>query len=151
MAKKIPVTQAITTLSANKHSISKANADKWAKRYQKFVKDLAKAVAAGTPPPPNTPALGYAFSFNKKSVQKVLRETSAVGLRIYPGINDEGKLTMILVAFDAEGNNITYTQMPAAAKGKAGKAVKTTQGDEPDDGLLDDAQTCPPYPAPTVP
>jgi len=151
MAKKIPAAQAFTALAASKHSISKANADKWAKRYQKFVKDLAKAVAAGTPPPANTPEMGYAFSFNKKSVQKILKESGAVGLRIYPGINDDGKLTMILVAFDEAGNNITYTEMPAAAKGKPTKGVKTTAGDDPDDGLLDDAQMCPPYPAPVVP
>ena len=154
MAKKIPVKQAMDELSGSEHSISKAAADKWAKRYQKFIKDLNKAVAEGTPPPANTPEIGYAFSFNKKSVQKILKVVHAVGLRIYPGINDEGRLTMILVAFDADGNNITYTQMPAAAKSKTGKTVKTaaTSGeDDPDDGLVDDSQLCPPYPAPTVP
>jgi hypothetical protein len=150
MAKKIPVDQALTALSTNKHAISKANADKWAKRYQKFAKDLAKAVANGTPPPPGTPDMGVAFSFNKKNVQKILKETGAVGLRIYPGINDDKKLTTILVAFDAQGNNITYTEV-VVAKAKAGKGLKAGGNDDPDDGLLDDAQSSPPYPAPTLP
>lgn len=151
MGKKIPVGQAVAALAASKHAISKANADKWAKRYQKFVKDLAKAVASGSPAPANTPSMGSSFAFNKKSVQKILKETGAVGLRIYPGINDDKCLTTILVAFDADGNNITYTEMPAAAKSKTKKPVKTTDGDDTDDGLLDEAQSNPPYPAPTLP
>lgn len=151
MNKKIPVAQAIASLAASKHAIAKADADKWAKRYQKFIKALANAVAEGAPAPAITPEMGQVFSFNKKGVQKILKESGAVGLRIYPGINDDKKLTMILVAFDAAGNNITYTEMPVAAKSKTGKPLKNQPPEKSDDGLLDDAQVCPPYPAPSLP
>lgn len=123
-----------------------------AKKYQKFAKALAASVAAGAPAPADTPPLPNAYQFNKKGVLKLLKETGAVGLRIYPGLDDEGQMTLLLVAFDEQGENITYPPVSPAVAPKAAKGSKALKADEdPDEGVLDDTQRCPPYPAPPTP
>ncbi len=139
-------------LQAKSHQIDLAKAKKMARKYQKFAKELAAAVAAGSPAPADTPPLPNAYQFNKKGVQKLLKETGAVGLRIYPGLDDNGQMTLVLVAFDEKGENITYPPVaPMAKKAKSGKALKSGGDEDPNEGVLDDTQTCPPYPAPPLP
>lgn len=154
MPKKPTKAEAVKLLQAKSHQIDLAKAKKMAKKYQKFAKALAASVAAGAPAPADTPPLPYAYQFNKKGIQKLLKETGAVGLRIYPGLDDQGQMTLVLVAFDENGNNITYPPVTPLTKDKAGKARKALKsgGDEdPNEGVLDDTQICPPYPAPTTP
>lgn len=148
MAKKLTKADAVLQLQAKSHRIDLAKAKKMAKKYQKFAKALAESVATGAPAPADTPPMPNAYQFNKKGVVKLLKETGAVGLRIYPGLDDEGQMTLLLVAFNEQGENITYPPV-APATAKSGKALKADG--EPDEGVLDDTQRCPPYPAPPTP
>jgi hypothetical protein len=149
MAKKIPAAKAMQLLQEGDHRISRTKAVKMAKKYQKFRKDLAKAVASGSPAPANSPELSICYSYNSKSIKRLLKEPNAVGIRIYPGVNEDKTLTMILVAFDAAGNNINYTS--GLSKVSKAKGLQANPDDEDDSGILDDGQLCPPCDAPSTP
>lgn len=152
MPKKPTKAEAVRLLQAKSHRIALAEARKMAKKYQKFAKALATSVAAGAPAPAETPSLPNSYQFNKKSVLKLLKENGAVGLRIYPGLDDEGQMTLLLVAFDEQGENITHPAVSSAVTPKATKVSKTLKAEEePYEGVLDDTQRCPPYPAPPTP
>jgi hypothetical protein len=149
MAKKNSLTQALQQLKEKNHQISRTKAVKMAKKYQKFRKDLMKAVESGEPVPPNSPALSISYSFNAKSIKRLLKEPAAVGLRIYPGVDANNNVNMILVAFDAAGNNINYTTGTSTIS-KA-KGLQANPDDEEDSGILDDSQLCPPVCGPLTP
>ena len=152
MAKRMTAAQSMQDLQGNNHQIPLEKAKKMANKYQRFRNKLEKASKAGGEAPADTPSMANCFAFKKKDVLKILKPTEAVGLRIYPGIGEAGDLTVILVAFDAEGNNIDSEVYPVLLKAqKGGKVKKTGTGDDPDDGVLDDAQRCPPYSAPPTP
>jgi hypothetical protein len=149
MARKIPVAKAMQLLKDGNHQISRAKAVKMARKYQKFRKELAKAVESGAPAPSNSPELSICYSFNAKSIKRLLKEPNAVGIRIYPGISDDKNLTMVLVAFDEAGNNINYTSgLSTISKAKG---LQANPDDEEDSGILDDGQLCPPCEAPATP
>ncbi|HSC53868.1 MAG TPA: hypothetical protein VLC98_09620 [Phnomibacter sp.] len=153
MAKKISAKTSIEQLQKKSHKVNHAQAIKMAKRYQKFVKELNAAAESGGTVPASLPVFSNSISFNKKGIQKLLKEPTAVGFRIYPAINDNKELTTVLVAFDAEGNNITYASALATPK-KASKAkgtLKAGDEEEPDEGVLDDGQLEPPVNAPKLP
>jgi hypothetical protein len=149
MAQKIPIATSMQQLKEKKHQIGKAKAVKMAKKYQKFRKELEKAVETGTPLSSKSPALSISYAFNAKSIKKLLKEPTAVGIRIYPGVNEENNVTMILVAFDADGNNITYGT--GAVPVSKAKGLKADPDDEEDSGILDDGMLCPPQCGPQLP
>lgn len=149
MAKNNPIAQVLKQLKEKNHKISRSKAAKMAKKYQKFRKEVEKSIVNGAPLPANSPALGISYSFNATRIKKILKEPGAVGLRIYPGVNDDNNVTMILVAFDADGNNINYTAGTSTLS-KA-KGLQTNPDDEEDSGILDDGQICPPDCGPLTP
>jgi hypothetical protein len=152
MSKSIKLQQATQALQGHQHQIPLDKAKKMAKKFQRFRNQLAKAKKEGGKVPEDSPEMANCFAFNKKDVLKVLKPTEAVGLRIYPGISDAAELTVVLVAFDAEGKNIDGETYPILLKSaKSGKPKKSGNGDDPNDGVLDDAQRCPPYTAPPTP
>lgn len=149
MAKKIPVAQVLQQLKEKNHQISRTKAVKMAKKYQKFRKEFEKAVADGGSVPAKSPALSISYSFNAKSIKRLLKEPGAVGIRMYPGINEDNNVNLILVAFDEAGNNINYSAGTSTVS-KA-KGLQANPDDEEDSGILDDAQLCPPECGPIVP
>jgi len=149
MAKKASLSQALQQLKEKNHQISRTKAVKMVKKYQKFRKEYIKAVENGEPVSSTSPALSISYSFNAKSIKRLLKEPAAVGLRIYPGVDADNNVTMILVAFDEAGNNINYTSgLSTISKAKG---LQANPDDEEDSGILDDTQLCPPECGPLTP
>jgi hypothetical protein len=148
MSKKITAEEAAKNLKTRMHHLPVAAARKMARKFQKFRKALLAARDAGAKVPPDTPDIAICYSFNLAPVQKLLAQKKAAGLRIYLAINESKELTPVLVAFDKSGQNITGSALTAAGISKSKKQAKDS-GD--DDGVLDDGQGYPPYPAPPIP
>lgn len=152
MAKRISRIEGMSKLSASNHRITLANARKMAGKYQKFRKNLAAARANNEKVPADTPEQAICYSFNKESILQLLKPDAAVGLRIYPGITHDNRENMVLVAFDADGNNITSEHPSASVLLKAGKKSSLNLiTEDPNDGVLDDGMSNPPYSAPDKP
>ncbi len=77
-------------------------------------------------------------TFEKDSVQALLSQPNCNGFRIYLGRKADNSIHSVLVAADADGNDI----LPAAMR---------TEGDEDDGILLENALHCPPVCPPDSP
>lgn len=148
MPKKVPQAAAAGQIQQTTHKLAQSNAIKMVKKFQKVRKELMAAKAKGQAVPAGFPEIGISFAFNAKAIKQLLKKPGAVGIRIYPAVNAENNLTLVLTAFDADGNNIS---IPDAAAAKALKAAGALGGAEDDSSTLDDAQINPPYNSPSTP
>jgi hypothetical protein len=44
--------------------------------------------------------------YGREIFREILAQKGCAGIRLYPGIDDDGELTMLMVGVDAEGNDI---------------------------------------------
>ena len=136
-SKKISSEQAMQDLAARKHHVDQTTAAAMVKKYKSFRTKLASAKKNGGDLPANVPDLPTFITYNKKAIQNLLKKSDCAGLRIYPAINADNALTLVLVGVDEAGENILASTLLAktAAKGATGTTV-------------DEGQMSPPYPAP---
>lgn len=50
--------------------------------------------------------IGRSAGYNREIFDKILSNPACVGIRFFPGINDDGEFTILFCAFDSKGNNI---------------------------------------------
>ena len=136
-SKKISSEQAMEDLLSRKHHVNKDTAAAMVKKYKSFRTKLASAKKNGGDLPANTPDLPTFITYNKKAIQNLLKSSECAGLRIYPAINADNGLTLVLVGVDQAGENILESTLLAKANAKT---VTTT--------TVDEGQMSPPYPAP---
>jgi hypothetical protein len=127
--------QAMQQLQATKHFISKKVAGVMIRKYRVIrnrIGGLQKMM------PLNLPVLPVSISYHGKAIRSLLATAGCCGIRIYPAINSNDELTLVLVGIDGKGENIYEgagnTKQSAA---KTGVAL-----------VVDEGQTSPPYPAP---
>jgi hypothetical protein len=140
MAKKISSEQAMQDLNARKHHVEQETASGMVKKFKSFRTKLATAKKNGGDLPKNVPDLPIFITYNKKAIQKLLKDPECAGLRIYPAINAENFMTLVLVGVDEAGDNILASTI-LASKAKSNSKTVTTL-------TVDEGQMSPPYPAP---
>jgi hypothetical protein len=86
----------LTFPGAEKHEVSLAEAKQYIQNYR-------KSVEAPKPKVPPTKA----GSFEKGAVDKILAQPGCTQLRIYYGLNEEGKPNLVLVGVDSAGKDMT--------------------------------------------
>ncbi len=96
-------------------------AKEWTANYRKTIKDGDT----------------LAHYFGGDIIQRVLDETSAVGIRIYYAIDDKGQKQLLVVGVDEFGNNLLPKE-EAAPKGTAAQA-------DGDPIIVDYSYPCPNY------
>lgn len=131
--------QAVKELKNAHHKIRKDDANQMIKAYQKW---RDKHAGQGAQPGASDPDFPISLAFNKNEVLEILNHPDAFGLRIFPAINSKNEMTVVLVAFDEELQNITHIY-------HNGQNRMTSTGTSQEEGGLDESQTCPPYPTPT--
>ena len=138
-SKKISSEQAMQDLMGRKHHVDQASAATMVKKYKSFRTKLASAKKNGGDLPSNVPDLPTFITYNKKAIQNLLKNSDCAGLRVYPAINADNALTLVLVGVDEAGENILESTLLAkTATSKSGTSTKT----------VDEGQMSPPYPAP---
>lgn len=80
--------------------IPQETAAKWVENYQKISPKEIKA-----------------HFFGRDIIEKILKETSCLGIRIYYAIDDAGAKQLILVGADDNGNNLLPDQRPLSGEG----------------------------------
>lgn len=136
-AKKISAEEAMQDLKSRKHHVEEATAASMIKKYQSFRTKMARAKNTEGPVPPKSPDLPIAITYNKKAIQRLLKQPGTEGIRIFPAINADNMLTLVLVAIDAAGETIKSSAV-------ASKSTTPTPGTT----TVDEGQMSPPYPAP---
>ena len=139
-SKKITPEQAMQDLAARKHHIDADTAATMVKKFKSFRTKMTSAKKNSGALPANVPDLPAFVTYNKKVIQKLLKDPACTGLRIYPAINASNSLTFVLVGVDESGENILDTAVSATANAMVKPAGGTT---------VDEGQTSPPYPAPS--
>lgn len=56
--------------------------------------------------PFNAPALPHCITFNKDAISQLINNTGCVAVRMYPAINSNGQLTLVVVGVSETGENI---------------------------------------------
>ena len=51
------------------------------------------------------------IAFTREGYERILKQPEAVGIRIYPAINDKGAVTYVLVGVDKEGNDMVNGEL----------------------------------------
>ncbi|CAN5596765.1 hypothetical protein BH10BAC3_BH10BAC3_32380 [soil metagenome] len=139
-SKKITSEQAMQDLAARKHHVDQTTAAAMVKKFKGFRTKLASAKKNGGELPANAPDLPTFITYNKKAIQNLLKKPECAGLRIYPAINADNFLTLVLVGVDEAGENILDNTLLASSAKSSAKTVTTT--------VVDEGQMSPPYPAP---
>lgn len=155
MAKKITAAESVAQLKKANHKKAYAESVEMVKKYQKHRTKLQNAKKKGEPVPADAPEWPVCFSFNKKGIQHLLKKPGCAGLRMYPALHPDGHLTLVLVAFDEEGNNLTpgaksvpsKSALKTAAPGGSFPALKAAS----DEDTLDESQINPPFYSPPLP
>lgn len=129
---------AIQELQKINHFIARSSAIVMQRKYKAFRNRLSKNKAAL---PFLFPSLPTCISYKKEAIKSLLSQKGCYGLRIYPGITKNNELTMIFVGFNKGGENMCI-ELP-----DAGVAVKAT---DKRSLVVDEGQTSPPYPAPSI-
>ncbi|MES2645439.1 MAG: hypothetical protein V4717_01090 [Bacteroidota bacterium] len=140
MAKKINAEQAMQDLMSRKHHVEQETASGMVKKFKTFRTKLATAKKNGSELPKNIPDLPTFITYNKKAIQKLLKNPECAGLRIYPAINADNFMTLVLVGVDEGGENILESTLLASKAKSSSKSVTTL--------TVDEGQMSPPYPAP---
>jgi hypothetical protein len=166
MAKKLTIAESADALKAVNHRKDYATCVQMVKKYQKARTRVASAVKAGEPMPPGMPEWPISFSFNKKGIHLLMKKSGCAGLRMYPAIHENGQLTLVLVAFDENGNNLTpgadsvLSLAKKGAKASGAKKLKALSADDSlnaddslsaDDPTMDESQINPPFNSPPLP
>jgi hypothetical protein len=50
--------------------------------------------------------IGAAQGYHREIFDKILGDRRCVGIRIYPGVDEEGQFSLLFCGFDSKGNNI---------------------------------------------
>ena len=79
----------------------------------------------------NNPNKAYAWFFSRKAIESLLAQNGCAGIRIYGGLNSEGKFSPVLFGVTTDGNDI-----------KA-EGLQKTLGDSVI--IMEFAMPCPPY------
>lgn len=80
-------------------------------------------------------------TFCRESIDALLAVDGASSVRIYLGVDDAGKMRLVLMPVDSEGNNIITTLSGGASKGLQGRGTDEEEGDAVENG-----HRPPPYP-----
>lgn len=51
------------------------------------------------------------IAFTREGYERILKQPDAVGIRIYPAINETGAVTYVLVGVDAKGNDMVNGEL----------------------------------------
>lgn len=137
--KKITQAQAMQDLKILNHQITTDFATLMVKKYKRFRSKILKAKKTDGLLPSNTPDLPHFLTYNKTAIHNLLKTPGCTAIRMYPAINDNGQLTLVIVGVDATGENILKAKNASSAK--TSKAVATTSVT-----VLDEGQASPPYP-----
>lgn len=140
-SKKITPDQAMQDLAARRHHVEENKAAAMVKKYKTFRTKLATAKKNEGPLPANVPDLPLFISYNKKTIQNLLKKPGCAGLRIYPAINEYNALTFVLVGVDEAGENMINGVNPTDSQ-----VVMKVASDS--GGAVDEGQSSPPYPSP---
>jgi len=119
------------------HGITKTTASAMVKRYKAFRNQVLLAQKGCQKLPFVMPELPLSLTFNREAVAGLLALEGCVGIRMYLAVNPQNMPTLVLSGVDGEGENILGNGVAVVAAKSAGKVV---------DVLLDEGQTCPPYP-----
>ena len=109
-------------------NISKSEAKKWVKHYQKA----------------NPDAQTHGWLYGKDILEKLCSYEGAEGIWFFKGINDCGTECLVLYPADAEGN-ILNNKEKAAMKSLGAAASTLRDDDDPSDLPADNGETCPPF------
>jgi hypothetical protein len=140
IAKKNSAEQAMQALLARKHHVEQETASGMVKKFKIFLTKLATAKKNGGDLPKNVPDLPTFITYNKKAIQKLLKNPECAGLRIYPAINADNFMTLVLVGVDESGDNMLESTLLASKAKSSAKTITTL--------TVDEGQMSPPYPAP---
>ena len=99
--------------------INTDDARKWIKRYKE-----------------KHPDGPWAFFYGEEIIKKILDQPGSVGMRIYFSENDEGKVQLVLVGADEDGQDI----LPQESSSAKSTLLKDSGGVAGDNGY-----PCPPY------
>ena len=129
-------------LKVRQHAINQTSAAAMVKKYKTLRNKVEKVKKGYKALPLAMPDLPLFLTFKKEAIAGLLEPANCVGLRMYPAINKQQMLTMVLVGVDEQGENILGKGSGLAGAKTNNLATNSTSG------LLDEGQTCPPYPAP---
>ena len=88
--------------------------------------------------PFNAPALPHCITFNKDAINQIIT-MRGVAVRMYPAINSNGQLTLVVVGVSETGENIIELADTNNAPSFGLQSQKTLAS-----GLVDEGQTSPP-------
>jgi len=143
--------------SVKPHVISLATAI----RYTTDYRNAADTLNVKCPGFKDSFQMGYSNAFNGDSYRLLLKQTDsngrkAAGIRIYYGLSKEdGKVRLVMVPYDVNGNDIlkhliSVDEKPSAGADTQKKAKALTAGDGGAQAL-EDATRCPPVCPPSTP
>lgn len=89
------------------------------------------------------PASEHAGLFYADGIAAVLAQPGVTAMRIYHGLDAEGRYRMVIVGVDAAGNDVV--KAPAGAKGTKATKAKMAASASGEAVLLDVHLPCPPY------
>lgn len=84
------------------HAISRPDAARAIRRRQDAERAAPPDGATAARPAPQPTAYG----FHAEAFHRILRQPGCVGIRAYPALKDDGRPTLVLVGFDAEGREL---------------------------------------------
>jgi hypothetical protein len=87
------------------HFLDSVTASKWINHYQQYLDSIRQGLTKFDPnifPNPQE-------SFNRRLIQQILDVTGCIGQRDFMGINDQGKMVVILGGIDNCGNTLYIT------------------------------------------
>lgn len=114
-SKKPTPQQAAEDLKQRKHRLAAGQAEQMVKALEKVRKQVTKAKKDGNPIPESTPEWPKSWTVNKAVFRQLMKKPGCIGIRIFPALNNEGKVTLVMMAVDDQGNNI-ITAPPATQK-----------------------------------
>jgi hypothetical protein len=100
--------------------------------------------------------MGHSEAFNTDSYDMLLSQKDstgrlAAGIRIYYGLDKEGKMRLVLVPYDVNGNNILHHLIAVDSTKSPSGAAKTQSLIVDGPQAMEDGQRCPPVCPPTGP
>ncbi|CAN5753392.1 hypothetical protein BH10BAC3_BH10BAC3_12000 [soil metagenome] len=137
-AKIITPEIAMQELVAGTHAITKDSATSMIKKYTALRKYISSSKAGFIL---KLPTLPVSVSYNKQCIEQLISQQACCGIRVYPAINKNFELTLVIVAIDAQGENI-YDYTGGDQNSLQSGALTTSNK------LVDEGQMSPPYPAP---